>query len=216
VRGRYGLWRVRFPSASAIFLTRRFSFLALLDGGYSTRSITVWLQNGCRIDRSLRDHPLLSSCHLMEWRSESWMFNDPCVSCGVRRLDHPPSQIPHYYQSPALPSEAFYECDLWGIVHDSTAGTVERAITRHFDRDARYTAPLPSPEHRKHIRERAGLTQEDLADELCVTRWTVTRWEKPAGYRNGKRMAGREPVGELRKNYSELLRALSSPDVATR
>ncbi|MGD2044413.1 MAG: helix-turn-helix transcriptional regulator [Acidimicrobiia bacterium] len=113
----------------------------------------------------------------MEWRSESWMFNDPCEVCGVRRLDHEPSRIRHYYRSPALPPDAFYECDLWGIVHDSTAGTVERAITRHFDRDAKYTAPLPSPEHRKHIRERAGLTQEDVADELCVSRWTVKMGE---------------------------------------
>jgi hypothetical protein len=151
----------------------------------------------------------------MEWRSESWMFNDPCVSCSVRRLDHKPSQIRHRFLSPVLPPEAFYECEFWDILNDTTGGTVERAIFRNSERAAKYTAPLPSPENRRLIRERAGLTQEDLADELFVSRWTVSRWEKPSGYRNGKRMAGREPVGELRKNYSELLRALASLDSLT-
>lgn len=144
------------------------------------------------------------------------MFNDPCVSCGVRRLDHEPSQIRHRFQTPVLPPEAFYECEYWDNLNDTTGGTVERAIFRNSERAAKYTALLPSPDDRRRIRERAGLTQQELADELFVSRWTVTRWEKPAGYRNGVRLAGREPVGELRKNYSELLRALSSPDLVTR
>jgi hypothetical protein len=144
------------------------------------------------------------------------MFNDPCDICGVLRLDHEPSQIRHRYQSPAIPPEAFYECEFWDILNDTTGGTVERSIFGNAERAAKYTAPLPSPDDRRRIRERAGLTQQDLADQLFVSRWTVTRWEKPAGYRNEVRLAGREPVGELRKNYSELLRALSSPDLATR
>jgi hypothetical protein len=138
------------------------------------------------------------------------MFNDPCEVCGVRRLDHEPSQIRHRFQSPVLPPEAFYECEFWNILYDTTGGTVERAIMRHGERAAKYTAPLPSPDNRRLIRERAGLTQEDLADELFVSRWTVARWEKPAGYRNGVRLPGREPVGELREAYSALLKELSA------
>jgi hypothetical protein len=150
----------------------------------------------------------------MEWRSASWMFNDPCQVCGVRRLDHEPAEIRHRYQSPALPPDAFFECEFWDIVIDTMAGTVERAITRHGERGAVYTAPLPSPEDRRRIREEAGLTQQDVTDELFVSRWTVTRWERPAGYRNGTRLAGRESVGELREAYSELLRKLSSLESA--
>jgi hypothetical protein len=30
--------------------------------------------------------------------------------------------------------EAFYECEFWDIVIDTTGGTVERAITRHGER----------------------------------------------------------------------------------
>ena len=148
----------------------------------------------------------------MEWRSESWMFNDPCEVCGIRLLDHEHSQIRHRYRSPALSTDAFYDCEFWDILNDTTAGTVERAIHRHGERGGNrsYNAPLPSPEDRKRIRERAGLTQQDLADELFVSRWTVARWEKPAGYRNGARMAGREPVGELRKAYSDFLRSFGS------
>jgi hypothetical protein len=153
----------------------------------------------------------------MEWRSESWMFNDSCEVCGVRRLEHEPSQIRHRYRFPALPTGSFYECEFWDIVIDTTGGTTERAIHRHSEREgSQYDAPLPSPVDRRRIRERAGLTQEDLADELCVSRWTVTRWEKPAGYRNGKRLAGREPMGDLRRSYSGLHRELASIEPANR
>jgi hypothetical protein len=37
----------------------------------------------------------------------------------------------------------------------------------------------------------------------------VTRCEKPAGYRRGVRLPGREPMGALRTAYSNLLRDLS-------
>jgi DNA-binding transcriptional regulator YiaG len=146
------------------------------------------------------------------------MFNDPCEVCGVRRLDHEPTQIRHRYQSPALPADAFHQCEFWDIVPDSRGGLVERSIMRHAEREAnsRYSAPLPSPDDRKRIRERAGLTQQDLADELFVSRWTLARWEKPAGYRNRVRLPGREPVGALREAYSDLLRQLATLESADR
>lgn len=144
------------------------------------------------------------------------MFNDPCEVCGVRRLDHEPGEIRHRYHSPALHPASTYDCEFWDIVNNTTGGTVERAVHRHGEREGNgaYEAPLPDPESRRMIRERAGLSQQDVADELFVSRWTVVRWEKPAGYRDGVRLAGRKPVGELRKNYSDLLRKLSARDSA--
>jgi len=104
----------------------------------------------------------------MDWRSESWMFNDPCEACGVCLLDHAPSQMRHRYRSAIFPAEAFYGCEIWDIVNDTTAGTVERSITRHSEQQLsnQYSAPLPSREDRKRIRETAGPNQEDMADEL--------------------------------------------------
>ena len=93
---------------------------------------------------------------------------------------------------------------------------VERAIHRHGERENKYTAPLPSPDDRKRIREEAGLTQQDVADELFVSRWTVARWEDPAGYWNGQRSPGREPVGGLRTAYSGLLKELAVLESADR
>ena len=147
----------------------------------------------------------------MEWRSQSWMFNDPCDVCGVKRLDHDPHQVPHSYKSPILSKSVQPEqLDDWEDVPAGSADPVERAVFRHFEREANgeYDAPLPSPVDRKRIRERAGITQQDVADQLHVSRDTVMRWEKPAGYRNGRRLPGREPVGELRKAYSEVLMEL--------
>lgn len=74
--------------------------------------------------------------------------------------------------------------------------------------EGKYSAPLPTPDERRSMREAAGLTQQELADELFASRWTVARWERPAGYVKGKRLPGREPVGELRQSYSELPRTL--------
>lgn len=112
---------------------------------------------------------------------------------------------PHCLQAPPTTASSGTSCT-------ATAGnTAERAVHRHGEREGNraYEAPLPDPESRRLIREQAGLTQHDVADQLYVSRWTVARWEKPAGYRNGMRLAGREPVGELRKTYSNLLRELA-------
>jgi DNA-binding transcriptional regulator YiaG len=143
------------------------------------------------------------------------MFNDPCGVCGVRRLDHDPHQIRHPYRSPILDENAQAKHpDDWEDVPAGSSDLVERAVFRHFEREAdgRYDAPLPSPADRKRIRVQAGLAQQDLADRLHVSRNTVMRWDKPAGYRNGKRLPGREPgrepVSELRESYSDLLRRL--------
>lgn len=57
---------------------------------------------------------------------------------------------------------------------------------------------LPAPQIRSAIRRAAGVTQQQLADELGVDRVTVARWE----------LGHRTPRGELRRRYVDLLEAL--------
>ncbi len=58
---------------------------------------------------------------------------------------------------------------------------------------------LPAPPVRRLIRERAGLSQVDLAGYLDVSRPTITRYE------NGRRT----PRGVLLERYQELLDRLT-------
>lgn len=181
---------------------------------------------------SLRDIASTASICLVdrraEWKSESWAFNQPCRECGLSRHEHDPHSIRHVYSTPGVDPE---DVDLqpepwhydnpafWAFVRDTTAGPAHRALTRHLEAEANgeYDAPLPSPQERKRIRKALGMTQVDLADELAnqlddrlnVERTLISRWETPAGYVNGKRLNGREPAGELRQKYSDLLWALS-------
>lgn len=72
------------------------------------------------------------------------------------------------------------------------------------------TPPCLPPVERRRIREAAGWTQRQVADELFVSRHTVGRFERKAGWVDGRRLPGREPSGEVRVAYSELLRHLVS------
>ncbi len=69
---------------------------------------------------------------------------------------------------------------------------------------------LPSPPERKRIRTDAGLTQRDVAELLYVSRHTVAKWEKQSGWLRGQRLAGREPSGDLRKQYAAVLANMRS------
>jgi DNA-binding transcriptional regulator YiaG len=73
-------------------------------------------------------------------------------------------------------------------------GVLEEALAR-----AEKLRTMPAPGMRRRIRERAGLTQLDLAAALGVSRPAVSRWE--AGQR--------EPRGELGLRYVEILDRLS-------
>ncbi len=59
---------------------------------------------------------------------------------------------------------------------------------------------LPDPAIRRLLRERAGLTQQELADALDVARPTLTRWE----------LSSRTPRGELLVRYLDVLDRLAS------
>ena len=64
----------------------------------------------------------------------------------------------------------------------------------------RLVRSLPSPALRRSIREDAGLTQEDVATALGVSRAIVSRWE--AGLRR--------PPGRRLTDYAQLLKELQS------
>jgi hypothetical protein len=90
------------------------------------------------------------------------------------------------------------------VIHDRQ---LLMTIWRTLDRERRgdYEAPLPPPVERRRIREAAGWTQQQVADELHISRHTVGRFERKAGLMNGQRLPGREPSGDVRVAYSELL-----------
>lgn len=60
-------------------------------------------------------------------------------------------------------------------------------------------ASLPEPAHRRALREKAGLSQAEVAEALGVSRPAVVRWER------GERMPRRQHLDA----YVELLRRLA-------
>jgi transcriptional regulator with XRE-family HTH domain len=64
---------------------------------------------------------------------------------------------------------------------------------------ARVHRELPSPKVCRMIREQAGLSQNDIADALGVSRVAVTRWENGA----------RRPRGRLLRRYARLLEEIA-------
>ena len=135
----------------------------------------------------------------MSWRSGSDQFNEPCDRRGRTQSDH--TATGHGW------THALAGSDM-----ELTAGeeTYLDARIRNYGRVKRglYDAPLPPPKERRRIRERAGLTQEKVAEIVHVNRITVLRWEKKSGYEGGRRLPGRELSGERREDYSQLLRSL--------
>jgi len=127
------------------------------------------------------------------------MFNDPCGLCRVLRLDHDDELMGHGWRASA--SETITDQEFQARIR-----TLER------ERRGEYAAPLPPPAERRRIREAAGWTQQEVADELCVSRHTVAKFERRAGWLNGRRLQGREPSGDVRASYSELLKRLVEDD----
>ena len=142
--------------------------------------------------------PVVYDSRMVEWLTSSGLFNDPCGLCRVLRLDHDAEVLGHEWRASA--SETI-----------SDQETQARINTMMRELDGEYDAPLPPPSERRRIREAAGLTQAKLARKLHVSRHTVGRFERRAGWSKGKRLAGREPSGAVRIAYSELLRRLDTP-----
>jgi len=77
-----------------------------------------------------------------------------------------------------------------------TVTDIASALTTQMQRAV--VPPLPPPSTCRALREAAGLSTEQLAEVLSVTRQTVSNWE------TGKRA----PRGEQRLAYLEALRVL--------
>lgn len=65
---------------------------------------------------------------------------------------------------------------------------------------ARAVRAMPDPTMRRHLRERCGLSQGQVAALLGVRRPTVSRWES----------ASRNPRGPLAERYAALLSRLAA------
>ena len=121
----------------------------------------------------------------MEWRSGHWKRFGACSRCGQAWEDHDPDAMDlDHLNEPVL---------------NAMIRTAER------QRAGVYSAPLPSPANRAPIREKAGWTQQRVADKLRVSRHTVAKWEKVAGWDGDRELPGREPSGVVRAAYSDLL-----------
>lgn len=138
---------------------------------------------------------------MTDWLTFPVAFSGPCALCRIRRADHDDDEMGHEWRD---------------IVPQPMTEQQSTVRTRTYMRELRgeYTAPLPLPAERRRIREAAGWTQEQVADDLRekgylrVTRQYAWSFEKPTGWRDGVRLPGREPTGELRAEYSTLLRKL--------
>lgn len=76
----------------------------------------------------------------------------------------------------------------------------DRIAAQHRERELREL--LPSPAKRRRLRERAGVSQEDVALSVGVTREAVTRWE--AGTRT--------PRGRILDRYVAVLQHLKAAE----
>jgi DNA-binding XRE family transcriptional regulator len=134
---------------------------------------------------------------MVQWLTWSGMFNEPCFHCRVLRGVHDEQTMGHGW----VPAT-------WKT--DSKQTDMARWKTMEREGRGDYDAPLPPPAERCRIRETAGWTQQEIADELHVSRHTIGRFEKKAGLVNGRRMSGREPSREVRVAYSTLLKHLQA------
>jgi DNA-binding XRE family transcriptional regulator len=110
----------------------------------------------------------------------------PCAECG-RPLDEHTVATSHRWR--------LSDTDRSGLTSHEYAELIR---LRHHSRNMTL---LPPPAERMEIRVQAGLTQEDIGDDLGVTRWAVHRWEQVGSN-------GREPRGEVRERYATLLAVL--------
>jgi len=140
----------------------------------------------------------------IEWYTGSGMFNDPCLRCQVRRQEHDNEALGHVWMG-----EVFESSRLERLMNAFIR-------TRAPELRGEYSAPLPGPSDRRRIREASELTQREVAEKIDVSRATIHKSEKRAGWLpSGERLPGREPSGQVREDYSKLLRGLSGTDRIT-
>jgi hypothetical protein len=122
----------------------------------------------------------------------------PCQKCGFTIAEHWYRRLMHYHEFSPEVREQFTDRE-----YDILMKLHTRLKRGHLH------PPLPPPGVRRRIRREAGVTQQELADLLCVTRHTISRYEKPAGHLLvGETLPGREPVGEIRREYVKALKEM--------
>lgn len=95
-------------------------------------------------------------------------------------------------------SSSLQWCQLLVLNVHMVATTAEKIRSR-----LRVHRDLPDPEQRRALREAAGLSQQELANTIGVTRQAVSHWE--TGARN-------IPRGQLLDRYVEVLNTLREAD----
>ncbi|MFJ7069866.1 helix-turn-helix domain-containing protein [Streptomyces sp. NPDC101115] len=71
-------------------------------------------------------------------------------------------------------------------------------ITERINSRMRLRSDLPEPDERRQIREAAGLSQQEIADALGVSRSAIAQWEQGVRY----------PRERYRAAYAEALDAM--------
>ncbi len=132
-----------------------------------------------------------------DWLTFPVVLSGQCSRCRVRHADHDDEEMDHEWRFGWPRSMSERESNILMMMHTKV-------------RRGDYDAPLPLPAERRRIRERAKWTQQQFADELHVARHAISTWETKAGWSRGVRLRGREPVGDIRSKYSELLKELLS------
>ena len=117
----------------------------------------------------------------------------PCVVCGRTIGDH--GGLTHRLQLPDGANERLTDQEWRRYL----------SFVRRYEK-GELDPPLPAPRERKRLRKAAGLSQEDIGDLIGVSRHQMIRFERRAGCFTGRRLAGREPVGEARRAYAKVLR----------
>ena len=108
---------------------------------------------------------------MVEWRSGSGMFDDPCSECGVVRSSHNDQMAGHEWQASDHLVLIEEEDNALGMTE---AEVNARVRTAGRERRGLYDARLPPPAERRRIREEAGWTQQQVADVLKVSRHTIS------------------------------------------
>ncbi len=122
----------------------------------------------------------------------------PCAVCQGPLRDHPDGLSPYADN---------HDVEMSAEDEDRLSESEVDYWVRYSERLRRgeYSIELPPPEERRMIREAPGWTQEDLADELELTRYVAIQFEKRSGYRiGGERLSGREPGGEVRERRENI------------
>ena len=118
------------------------------------------------------------------WQSGCWIGAIRCEECGQPWREHPDFR----------PSGDSHSSPHRFLCPDTGASFQSLMVSLFRERSGAYDAPLPPPSERRTIREAARLSQEDVAERIGVSRSAMRLYERPAGYRNRRRLVQTSPL----------------------